>query len=166
MIRQLAQCPYCNRCEIALDDAFDVACNPGAADAGPCPHLIWADGRYSQWGSSTLPGRKTKISRIIGSTEFRWNHPGLSEVPEFDRLMQYLKDLADSGKTWEFAPVVAFEVSQLSSDEKEKGPDGKEYVVWDVDGQALFAQDAAAFVAVLPACLDKLSTSWEMPTGQ
>ena len=65
MIRNLAQCPYCGDCEIALDDHPSLVFNP-AGSSSPCGHLAWVEGRYSQWDLSPQG-----INRAIGSTEFR-----------------------------------------------------------------------------------------------
>lgn len=49
MIRKLAQCPFCQSCEVALADSLDVTFNPDNPVQEACPHLVWVDGRYSEW---------------------------------------------------------------------------------------------------------------------
>src|SRR3954453_14173344 len=93
MIRQLAQCPYCQNCEVALTDNPEVILNPDAKPPRPCPHLIWVEGRYSQWELSPIPGRKTRIPRMIGSTEFEWQHPSLMAREDASDLRKFLKEL-------------------------------------------------------------------------
>jgi hypothetical protein len=150
MNRQLSQCPYCQACEIALDDEPRIVFNPDAASHVPCGHLVWVDGRYSQWERT-----KYGTSRVIGSTEFRWDHPGLGGTEDNAPLTDYLRELADSGRDWPFAPSATFEVRQISADQKATDRKGKEYTVWDVDGWAIFAQNAPAFGAQVPDCLRK-----------
>jgi len=150
MNRQLSQCPYCQSCEIALDDEPRIVFNPDAPNQGPCVHLVWVDGRYSQW-ERTRHG----VNRVIGSTEFRWDHPGLGATDDNAPLTDYLRELADSGPGWAFAPAGPFEIKQISAEQKAAGPNGKEYTVSDVDGWAIFACDVGAFVAQVPQCLQR-----------
>jgi hypothetical protein len=164
MIRQLAQCPYCQGCEIVLTDSPEVALNPDG-DGQPCPHLVWVDGRYSQWELSSLPGRKTRIPRLIGSTEFEWLYPGLAEGEENDRLRSFLKDLASSGANWDFAPTEGHVIQPISRDQTVRGPDGKDHPSWEVEGAAVFASEAPAFVASLPAYMAQRDASWQEPPG-
>lgn len=160
MIRQLAQCGYCQKCEIALDDAPEIVFNPGMANSGPCPHLIWVDGRYSQWelGAHGVP-------RQIGSIEFRWEHPEFSALEPAHTYVDYIRELVSSGKDWRFAPAVPHQVADISADEKATTPRGKSFAVWEVDGEAVFAQDARAFLAALPGCQEKWSAGFEVPSG-
>ncbi len=160
MIRPLAQCPYCQGCEVALTESFDVVLNPDAKPPRPCPHLMRVEGRYSQWGLDPLPGRKTKVARMVGSNEFAWQHPDLAARQDADLLQTYLKELVSSGAGWEFAPSVEHLVRTISLDRKVKEADGREYPNWEIEGTALFARDAAAFVASLPACLARQSAAW------
>src|SRR6516225_4435557 len=140
MIRQLAQCPYCQKCEVALDDHPRIVFNPDAAGDAPCDHLVWVDGRYSQWELSKLG-----VSRVIGSTEFRWDHPDFGAVDGEHTLTSFLKELASMGIAWEFAPAEPFVVQEITAEEKATSKKGRQYTVWDVDGAALFARDARAF---------------------
>src|SRR5947209_4840549 len=133
MIGQLAKCPYCRACEIALDDSPELVFHPAT-----CAHLVWVDGRYSQWD----PGDHG-IVHPVGSIEFHWEHPGLAGADFGD----YLKELVNSGKEWPFAPGVPFEIVQMSADDKAKTPRGTTYTAWEVDGQAVFAQEASTFLA-------------------
>lgn len=146
MIRSLAQCPYCNRCEVALDDNPDLVLDPDGNPPGPCPHLAWVEGRYGQW-ERTQRG----LNRVIGSTEFRWNPPEEGAAERTEQLLSYLKELVESGPDWPFAPAQAFVIRPLSAEEKATDPKGKAYTLWDVDGWAIFAADPAAFWAALPA---------------
>jgi hypothetical protein len=149
MIRNLAQCPYCNRCEIALDDNPALVFNPDTDPQQPCPHLAWVDGRYAQWERSSLG-----INRVIGSTEFPWNPPDL-DAGFVESLLPYLRELLNSGRNWAFAPAEGFVIRTLSAEEKATDKKGKSYVVWDVDGWALFAENPSAFWAALPACQER-----------
>lgn len=161
MIRQLAQCPFYKDCEIALDDSLEVSLNPEKPRTGACPHLIWVDGRYSQWEPGDLG-----VARMIGSTEFRWDHPGFGGFEEYDRLIKYLKELVTFGSTWEFAPAEPFQVVALFADEKGTDPRGQPFTLWDLDGQALFAQSSTSFLAAVPACLERQSAAWQMPEDE
>jgi hypothetical protein len=160
MIRPLAQCPYCQGCEVALSDSFDVVLNPDADPPQPCPHLIWVEGRYTQWGLSPLPGRKTKIARMVGSNEFAWQHPGLAARDETGALSAYLKELTGAGGGWEFAPPAAYVVRAILLDEKIKDATGREYPNWDVEGTAVFAAEPEAFLDSLPACAERQNAAW------
>lgn len=157
MIRNLARCPYCGSCEIALDDNPTVTFNPGG-DQQSCPHLAWIDGRYSQWELSPQG-----INRVIGSTEFRWDPPDPGAVERTDALLPYLKELANQGAGWAFAPATPFKLQMLSAEEKSTDQRGRSSVLWDVDGWALFAQDPAAFWAAAAECQQKQLASLEMP---
>jgi hypothetical protein len=150
MIRQLSQCPYCQQGEIALDDHPEVVFNPDGPRPGPCPHLVWVDGRYSQWDLDAHG-----FNRMIGSTEFRWDHPALAGVEGELPLTDYLRELAGSGPGWDFAPAQPFHARPISADQKKTDRKGKPHPVWEVDGAALFAQNPPAFVAELPACRDR-----------
>jgi hypothetical protein len=165
MIRQLAQCPYCNHCEVALNDNPEIVFNPDGGPPGPCPHLVWVDGGYSQWELSTLPGRKTRIPRMVGLTEFEWLHPGLEGAEDADRLRAYLKDLVTSGAGWEFAPRQEHVVRSITRDQTVRGPDGRDHPSWEVEGAAVFARDAAAFVAEVPAAMARQAALWPEPPG-
>jgi hypothetical protein len=147
-----------------LTDNPEVAFNPDG-DAQPCPHLVWVDGRYSQWVLSPLPGRKTRIPRMIGSTEFEWLHPDLASAEDVDRLRAFLKDLASSGPGWGFAPPATHATRPISLDQSTKGPDGKEHPNWEIEGAAVFAREAAVFVASLPGCVADRDASWREPPG-
>ncbi len=156
MIRQLAQCPYCNGCEIGLDDHPDLVFNPESDPQTPCQHLALVDGRYSQWD------RTEYGSRVIGSTEFRWapDEPGAEERTH--QLLPYLRELLEVGPDWPYAPAEPFVVRALNAEEKATGPKGKTYTVWDVDGSAIFAANPAAFWAALPACQERQHASLEV----
>jgi hypothetical protein len=164
MIRQLTQCPYCQGCEVALTDSPEVVFNPGSPPSSPCPHLIWVEGRYSQWELSPLPDRKTRIPRMIGSTEFEWQHPSLAAREDVQELRAFLKDLVGAEPNWEFAPSEAHAVRPITRDGTIM-QDGKVYPQWEVEGAAVFAQDAAAFVERLPACMASRSAGWQSASG-
>ena len=165
MIRQLAQCPYCQSCEVALTDSFDVILNPDANPPQPCPHLIWVEGRYSQWGVSPLAGRKTKIARMIGSNEFGWQQPSLAVRDDAEQLQTYLQEMVGAGGGWEFAPSEPHIVRAISREQKITEADGKEYPSWEIEGTAVFAGDPAAFIDSLPACLARQSGAWSDLSG-
>jgi hypothetical protein len=161
MSRQLAQCPYCGNCDITLSDDLDVTfTSPEGPAGGPCLHLIWVEGRYSQWGLNTLPGRKTKIARMVGSNEFEWQHPGLAAAIDPEQQRAYLKELARAGSGWEFAPAEKHTVRLISVDETVTEPDGRTYPNWEVEGVALFTGDADAFLAGLASSLERWAASF------
>jgi hypothetical protein len=149
MIRELAQCPYCQRCEVALDDHPALVFNPDG-DGRPCPHLAWVDGRYSDW-ELTPRG----VNRVIGSLEFRWDPDEPDAAERTEELLPYLRELLDAGPGWPFAPAVPFTAAPLRAEQTAVDGRGKSYTVWEVDGWALFAQSPAAFWADLPACRDR-----------
>ena len=150
MIGQLAQCPYCQGCEIALDDSPQLVFNPDAGNSDPCPHLVKVEARYSQWGRSPQG-----VSRVIGSTDCCWDHPALDAADYDGHLKDYLTELVNAGRAWEFAPSSDFEVCRLSRDEKQRDARGHEQPIWEVDGEALFARDATVFLAELPGCQEQ-----------
>lgn len=150
MIRNLAQCPYCNHCEIALDDHPAVVFNPETGSGVPCPHLAWAEGRYSQWDHT-----KRGFNREIGSIEFRWNPPEVGAEERTEQLLPYLHELLESSPNWVYAPAEPFVIQTLTAEEKATDPEGKSFTLWDVDGWALFAQNPGAFWAALPACQER-----------
>src|SRR5438128_11266281 len=115
MIRQLAQCPYCQRCELALDDNPQLVFNPEGGPATPCPHLAWVDGRYEQRERT-----KYGTESVIGSTEFRWDSAGPDGEERTAPLMPYLHELLEAGPGWSFAPAVPFAVQRLSAEAKAK----------------------------------------------
>lgn len=160
MIRQLAQCPYCQSGEVALDDSMEVVLNPDDSSAPPCPHLIRVDGRYTQWGLSPLPGRKTKIARMIGSNEFEWLHPDLAARDEAQQFRSYLKELVEAGAGWQFAPAEEHTIRFISRDHKVTDASGKEYPDWEVEGTAVFVRDGKLFIQGLPGCLERQNTTW------
>jgi hypothetical protein len=165
MIRNLAQCPFCQRCEVALNDNLEVVFNPGAAPAEPCAHLVYVQGGYSQWELKPLPGRKTMLPRMTGSTEFEWQHQGLASEEEPERLPNFLKDLVNAGSQWEFAPQQPHVIRPISLDQSIRGPDGKEHPSWEVEGAAVFARDAGGFIDELPACQARQSSVWGESSG-
>lgn len=157
MFRDLAQCRYCKQTEVALDNAPELLLNPDGADHNACVHLVWIDGRYSQWDP-----RPHGPSHMIGSTEFRWDHPGFAEAENYQEWIDYLFNLANSGKKWDFAPETDFEIGNLNAEEKARTPKGQEYTAADVDGFAIFARDAAAFVQAIPLCQERLRASLDV----
>lgn len=166
MIRQLAQCPYCQGCEVALTDNLDIVFNPERSPSAPCAHLIWIEGRYSQWERSPLPGRKTKIARMIGSTEFEWQHPGLMSADDANAQLTYLKELVAAGAGWEFAPPAEHTVRPISLDQSTTDADGKVYPNWEIEGATVFARNAPAFMESVPACMVRRHATWtELPEG-
>lgn len=164
MIRKLADCPYCQKCEVALTDNLAVAFNPEQAPPLPCPHLIWIEGRYSQWERSPLPGRKTKIARIVGSTEFEWQHPGLVVGDDAHAIQAYLKELVTAGGGWELAPSERHTVRVISADHN-VSENGKSYPDWEIEGTALFADNPLTFIESLPASQARWSAAWKNLPG-
>jgi hypothetical protein len=150
MIRQLADCPYCGGCEIALTDNPDVAINPDKA-GGPCPHLVWVAGRYSQYQLSPIAGRRTKVARMIGSTEFEWVHPDLTADDADPRLSAHLRQWTAGDQL----PAAAHRVQAISRDQAVTEADGRSYPSWEIEGIAVFAEDAATFLNGLEASLDR-----------
>ncbi|MBI1915505.1 MAG: hypothetical protein HYS12_12335 [Planctomycetes bacterium] len=160
MIRNLAGCPYCGACEVALDENPLVTFNPGG-DELPCPHLAWVEGRYSQWELSPQG-----INRAIGSTEFRWEPPGAGAAERTEALLPYLKELVHQGPGWAFAPPTPFALQMLSAEEKGTDQRGRSYTMWDVDGWAVFAENPTAFWAALTECQQRQLASLEMPNDK
>jgi hypothetical protein len=150
MIRQLAQCPYCNGCEVALDDRPALVFNQETESQAPCAHLAWVEGRYEEWeqGPHGVP-------RVIGSTEFRWDPPEPGAAERTENLLPYLRELVNNGTSWPFAPGQPFAVAVLTADKKGIDARGHTYTLWEVDGWAVFARDPAAFWAALPACQER-----------
>jgi hypothetical protein len=165
MIRQLAQCPYCEGCEVALTEEMELIFSPDTSPSRPCAHLVWVEGRYSQWGLSPLPGRKTKIARRIGSSEFGWQHPTLAGHDDVQELMAFLRDLLTAGGDWQFAPNETHAVRIMSADHNVTESDGRVYPDWEVEGSALFATDPARFIASLPACRERQGSAFTDLTG-
>jgi hypothetical protein len=168
MIRQLTQCPYCQGCEIALTESLEVVFNPEGAGQ-PCPHLVLVEGRYSQWGLSPLPGRKTQIARMIGSNDFSWVHPSLESREDAQDLYAFLRELATTGPGWELAPREEHTVRIISQDHTIRDKHGKSYPDWEVEGTAFFAREPEAFIAALPEYVQRRNAAWtdlpEMPPG-
>ena len=156
MIRNLARCPYCGGCEVALDDSPELVFSPGAGDT-PCAHLAWVDGRYSQWERSAQG-----IDRVIGSTEFRWAPPGESPGDGEEGMVPYLNELLNGGPGWAFAPPGPFAPRPLNAEERATDGKGKSHLVWDVDGWAVLAQDPAGFWAQLPGCRERWLASLDV----
>ncbi len=156
MIRQLAQCPYCNSCEIGLNDHPDLVFNPESDRQAPCPHLAWVDGRYSQWD------RTPHGSRVIGSTELRWAPDEAGPEERTQQLLPYLHELLEVGPPWPYAPAEPFVLRRLNAEEQATGPDGKTYMLWDVDGGAVFAASPAAFWGAFPACQERQRAALEV----
>ena len=146
MIRNLAQCPYCGNCEVALDDSPALSFNPGGVPR-PCTHLAWVDGRYSQWDRSPLG-----TDRVIGSVEFSWAPPAAGMAEGTEDLLPYLRELVIQKPDWGFSPPMPFAARTLSAEEKRPDELGKTHTLWDVDGWAIFASAPGAFWAALPAC--------------
>ena len=160
MIRNLAQCPFCSACEIALDDSPAVVCNPEGSRK-PCDHLAWVDGRYSQWDRSPQG-----VDHVIGSTEFRLDPPEPGAAERTDELLAYLRELVSQGPNWQFAPAVPFALRQLSAEDKSQDSKGKSHTLWDIDGWAIFARDPAAFWAALPDCRQRQLEGLQVDEGQ
>jgi hypothetical protein len=160
MIRQLAQCPYCNDCEIALDDSPELTFNPGAARPTPCPHLAWVDGRYAQWEHTSLGS-----NRVIGSTEFRWDPDEPDAEERTNALLPYLRELLEAGPGWPFGPAEPFVAVPLRAEETATDRKGKTYTLWDVDGWAIFARRPEAFWAALPACQQRQLDALDVEEG-
>jgi hypothetical protein len=154
MTRQLAQCPFCKKCNLALDDRPQLVFEPGGS---PCAHVAWVDGRYSQW-ERTPHG----TDRVIGSTEFRYAPPAAGDYDQQQELLPYLQELAQQGPAWPFAPSVPLAIQPLSAEEKSTDAKGRSHTLWDIDGVTIFAQDAAAFWAAVPECRQRQLASMEM----
>lgn len=150
MIGPLAQCPYCQRCELALDDHPQLVFNPDSGPPAPCPHLVWIDGRYEQ-RERTRFGTES----VIGSTEFHWETPVSVADDRARALRPYLQELLETGAGWQFAPTVPFAIQRLSAEGKAQDAAGKPYTAWEVDGYAIFAHEPATFWAALPACHER-----------
>jgi hypothetical protein len=157
MIRQLAQCPYCQRCELALDDNPQLVFNPEGGPPAPCPHLAWVDGRYEQRERTTHG-----TERVIGSTEFHWDSNGADAEEQIAALLPYLYELLEAGPGWPFAPSIPFTIQRLSAEGKANDSKGKPYTAWEVDGAAVFAQDPTAFWSALPECQERHLKSLEL----
>jgi hypothetical protein len=147
MIRQLAQCPYCRRCEIALDDNPQIVFNPDEREHEPCPHLALVDCSYEERERD-----RQGVERVIGSTELRWS----PDLPESDKGVQqfepYLHELLEAGPDWEFAPQMTFAVQPMNAESTAHDVNGVRYTAWVVNGWSLFASDLASFWSALPAC--------------
>ena len=148
MIRNLAQCPHCGKCEIALSDARTLLFNPDG-DGMPCAHLAWLDGRYCERDNASERGR------VIGSVEFRWSPQGPETEERDEALFPFLKELARQGSQWAFAPLHPFNLQLLDAEERHSDEFGNSRMVWEVDGWVIFAPDPAAFWAELPACQEQ-----------
>jgi hypothetical protein len=96
---------------------------------------------------------------MVGSTEFEWQHPALAARDDAEQLRAYLKELAGAGAGWEFAPAQAHSVRAIAADQTVTEA-GKQYPSWEIEGTALFAADAGAFLDSLPACLERQSAPW------
>ncbi len=120
MIRQLAQCPYCNGCEIALDDHPELVFNPATETRAPCPHLAWVDGRYSQWDH---PGHGA--DQMIGSVKFRHDAEGPSAEERTDQLLPYLQELLEAGPGWAFGPAEPHVIQRSARRKKPPTPGAK-----------------------------------------
>jgi len=147
MIRQLAQCPYCKHCELALDDNPQLVFNPDDSEHAPYPHLAFVDGGYEQRERD-----KRGIEHVIGSTEFRWLSDSRDTEDRIGSIEPYLRELLESGPAWEFAPPVPFVAQPLSAEGKALDAKGAAYTAWEVDGYCIFAENPATFWASLPAC--------------
>lgn len=148
-IRQLAQCPYCAECEAALDANMALVFNPDGSSHEPCEHVVWIEGRYSEWA------QQQGVDRLIGSTEFRWLHPALDDVQDDEDMNAYIQELATLGLDWEFAPKAACDIKSINTDRKTTDAKGKAHVEWEVDGFAIFAPDAQEVAVLLPECRDR-----------
>ncbi len=150
MIRELAQCPYCKHCEIALDDNPQLAFNPDEGGRAPCAHLAFVDGGYEQRERD-----KRGIEHVIGSTEFRWLSNSADTEDRIGSIEPYLRELLESGPDWEFAPPVSFVTFRLSAEGKAFDEKGVAYTAWEVDGYCVFAESPAPFWDALPACHER-----------
>jgi hypothetical protein len=157
MIRRLAQCPFCKNCKLALDDHPQLVFEPSGA---PCPHVAWVDGRYSQW-ERTPHG----TDRVIGSTEFRYALPAAGDYDRQQEHLPYLQELTQQGPAWPFAPRLSLTIQPLSAEEKATDTKGRSRTVWDVDGVAIFAEDAGAFWSAVPECRQRQLASMELGGG-
>jgi hypothetical protein len=147
MIRQLAQCPFCNHCELALDDNPQLVFNPDDARHLPCPHLTFVDGGYEQRERD-----KRGVEHVVGSTEFRWLSNSTDNEDRIGPIEPYLRELLETGPGWEFAPPVRFVVQRLSAEGQAQDVKGAGYTAWEANGYSVFAENPAAFWAELPSC--------------
>lgn len=141
----LTNCPYCKSCEVGLDE-LQLIFNPESETQAPCEHLVWLDGRYSDWGIS-----RHGVDHVIASSELHWEHPILSET-EIDSDIareEYFAELTQHGMEWDFAPSVPFTLVQIWDENKTTDSKGKEHADWDVDGWAIFAEDPKACVEAI-----------------
>ena len=105
-----------------LDDQLQLVFTSGRGDGTPCEHLAWVDGRYTQWERT-----ERGADRVIGSTEFRWDHPASGGEEGTRDLMPYLQELRETGPGWAFAPAEPFAILRLSAEETAK--DGRIHLV-------------------------------------
>jgi hypothetical protein len=149
MIRNLARCPYCGGCEIALDDRPALVFNPNSPSA-PCPHLAWVDVRFAEF---TVNERGA--DHMIGSEDMTWAPDSSMDEELAKDVHAFVRELLINGPTWAFAPAETFAILPLSAEEKKTDAIGHVHPVWEVDGSAIYAADAQAFWAALPACRER-----------
>lgn len=150
MTIRLTACPYCQECEICLDEHPQLVFTRGAQTVAPCRHLAWVDGRYSQWERG-----EHGASRMIGSSEFRWHLGGPQAEEWVNSLLPYLHELVEIGSAWPHAPEGSFTIQRLTAEEKTTGADHREQTSADVDGTAIFAADPESFWRSVPQCQDR-----------
>ncbi len=149
MIRNLARCPYCGGCEIALDEKPDLVFNPDKP-AGPCPHLAWIELRFAEF---TL--NEHGANHMIGSNELTWAPDFPLEEKLADEVHAFLHEFLVNGPRWAFAPAQPCTIKPISAEEKKADAKGHEHPLWEVDGNAIYAADSKAFWDALPACRER-----------
>ena len=149
MIRKLAQCPFCNACEITLDDQPSLVFNPDGPPK-PCPHLAWVEVRFAEFVVN-----EHGANHMIGSKDMTWAPDFPMEEELAHEIHAFLNELVLNGSDWPFAPSAKFVLKPLSADEKTTDAKGHAHPVWEVDGCAIFAADSKAFWALLPACRER-----------
>ena len=149
MIRNLARCPYCGGCEIALDDRPNLVFNPDGP-SGPCPHLAWAECRFAEFTVD-----EHGANHMIGSSDITWAPDFPLDEETAAEIHDFIRELLLNGPKWPFAPAVAFAIVPLSAEEKKTDAKGHVHPLWEVDGSAIYAADAKAFWDALPACRER-----------
>ncbi len=156
MIRNLARCPYCGGCELALNDAPDLVFNPdGTPD--PCPHLAWVNVSFAKFATNTHGG-----NHVIGSADFTWAPDFPMDEETAEEIHAFIRELLLNGSKWVFAPTTGFTILPLSAEEKKTDDKGHVHPLWEVDGSAIYAADSKIFWDALPACRERQLAALDM----
>ena len=156
MIRNLARCPYCGGCELALDERPSLVFNPDKPSA-PCSHLAWVAMRFAEFAPN-----ERGVDHLFGSTEIDWDPGYPMEEEPLREIQAFLRELQIKGAAWPFAPSQPFTIRQLSAEEKKTDAKGHAHPLWEVDGSAIYAADAKAFWDALPACRERQLAGLDM----